>query len=68
MVMETDDRERFIGTFEKGFEFIANLRDLPLHLKGDTLPNNTAHDIFKEVLKESYYGSKKHIFLTLSKL
>lgn len=66
--MKTEDGERFIGTFEKGFEFIANLRDFPLHLKEDTLQDNTTHHIFKEIVKESYYGSKKHIFLTLSKL
>lgn len=55
------------GKFEKGFEYITNLRNLHLHLKGDTLQDNTTHDVFKEIVKESYYGSKQHIILTLSK-
>ena len=65
LVME--EGEKIIGKVEKDFELATKARNLRLRIKGDTLQGQPAHDIFKSIVRESYYAGGPHEFLTLTK-
>ena len=62
--MKMEDGESIVGKVEKGFKLTTNSINLRLHLKGDTLQDNTANDIFKEIKRSSYYNGEWYKFLT----
>ena len=66
-VMEMEDRERAIGKVEKGFELMSKARNLRLYIKGYTLRNMNASQIFEEIVRESYYSGRQHEFMGLTK-
>ena len=66
-VMEMENGEKVIAKVEKGFELATKARNLRLHIKGNTLRDDAAHVIFKELVRERYYAGKQLEFLTLTK-
>ena len=66
-VMTMGDGERIIGKVEKGFELITKARNMRLHLKGEALRNNTAMDILRSLMKDSYYNGREVEILSLTK-
>lgn len=66
-VMEMGDGEKVIGKVEKGFELITKARNMRLHLKGDSLRENTANGILKILMKECYYDGREVEILSLTK-
>jgi hypothetical protein len=66
-VMTMGDGERLIGKVEKGFELITKARNMRLHLKGEALRNNTAMDILRSLMKDSYYDGREVEILSLTK-
>lgn len=67
-VMELEGRKWVIGKFEKGFELVTNVRNLQLHIKGDTIHDHIAHNLFHILVHGSYYKGQQFKFLTLTKL
>ena len=68
MVMMMGDRERVIGKVEKGFKLITKAKNMGLHLKGETLRNNLAIDILRNLMREFYYKGWEIEILSLTKL
>ena len=66
-VMTMGDGERVIGKVEKGFELITKAKNMRLHLKGDSLRNNSAIDILRNLMRESYYEGREIEILSLTK-
>ena len=66
-VMTMGDGERVIGKAEKGFELITKAKHMRLHLKGEFIRNNTATDILRTLLQESYYKGREVEILSLTK-
>ena len=62
--------KRKIGSLVKlknGFELVTHVQNLRLHIKGDTLRDPIAHNIFNTLVRESYYRGQQLEFLTLTK-
>ena len=59
--------EWVIGRVEKGLELVTNVQKFWLHIKGDTLCDHIAHNIFNTLVCESYYRGQQLEFLTLTK-
>ena len=66
-VMTMGDGEQVIGKVEKSFELITKAKNMRLHLKGDTLRNNSVVDILKVIMAEAYYDGREVEILTLTK-
>ena len=66
-VMTMGDGERIIGKVEKDFELITKPKNMRLHLKGESLRNNTAIDILRTLMREAYYDGREVEFLSLTK-
>ena len=66
-VMTLGDGERVIGKVEKGFELITKAKNMRLHLKGETIRNNTAVDILRTIMREFYYDGREVEILSLTK-
>ena len=66
-VLTMGDSEKTIGNVEKDFELITKARNMRLHLKGDTLRNNTAVDILRLIMAEAYYDGREVEILSLTK-
>ena len=66
-VLTMGDGEQVIGKVEKGFEFIMKARNMRLHLKGDTLRNNSAVDILRIIMAEAYYDGREVEILSFTK-
>lgn len=60
--------KKMIRKVEKGFELATKARNLQLHLKGDTFRGKAAHDMFKKIVRKSYYVGRPHEFLILANL
>jgi len=50
-----EDNKKVFRKVEKRFRLATKARTLRLHLKRDTFRGKAAHDIFKEIVRESYY-------------
>ena len=66
-VMTMGDGEKIIGKVEKGFELITKAKNMRLHLKGEALRNNTALDILRSLMRDSYYDGREVEILSLTK-
>ena len=66
-VMTMGDGERIIGKVEKGFELITKARNMRLHLKGEAIRDNTATDILRSIMRDSYYDGREIEILSLTK-
>ena len=66
-IMTMGDGERVIGKVEKGFELITKAKNMRLHLKGEALRNNSAVDILRSLMGESYYDGREIEILSLTK-
>jgi hypothetical protein len=66
-VMTMGDGETLIGKVEKGFELVTKARNLRLHLKGETLRNNSAIDILRTLMRTFYYEGREMEILSLTK-
>lgn len=53
--MTMGDGEKIVGKVEKEYELITKARNIRLHLKGEALRNNSAMDILRNLMKDSYY-------------
>ena len=53
---------------KKGFELATKAHNLRLHLEGDTFQGKAAHDMFKEIVRKSYYVGRPHEFLILANM
>lgn len=62
------DGKSIIGRVENAYELATNSKNLRVHLKGDTLQDHTAYDIFKEIVQDRHYNGKQNEFLTLTKV
>jgi hypothetical protein len=61
------DGERIIGKIEKDFELITKARNMRLHLKGEVLRDHTAADIFRSIMRDSYYDGREIEIHSLTK-
>ena len=66
-VMTMGDGERIIGKVEKGFELITKVKNMRLHLKGETIRNSSALDILRNLMQQSYYDGREVEILSLTK-
>ena len=66
--MTMGDGEWVVGKVENGFELITKSKNMRLYLKGETLRNNTAVDILRTPMRESYYNGREVEILSLTKL
>ena len=66
-VMTMGDGEQVIGKVEKGFELVTEAKNMRLHLKGKALRTNTAIDILRTLMRESYYDGRKIENLSFTK-
>ena len=66
-VMTMGDVEMIISKVEKGFKLITKARNMRLHLKGEALRNNTATDILRSLIADSYYDGREVEILSLTK-
>ena len=66
-VMTMGDGENIIGKVEKGFELITKAKNMRLHLKGEALRNNSAIDILRTLMRDSYYDGREVEILSLTK-
>ena len=66
-IMTMGDGERVIGKVEKIFELITKAKNMRLHLKGETIRNNTAVDILRTLVREFYYDGREVEILSLTK-
>lgn len=66
-VMVMGDGEKVIAKVEKGFELITKAKNMRLHLKGETLRNNTAVEILQTLMQDSYYDGREVEILSLTK-
>ena len=66
-IMAMEDGERVIGKVEKGFELITKAKNMRLHLKGETIRNNTTIDILRTLMREAYYDGREVEILSLTK-
>lgn len=57
-----------IGKIEKRLELATDACNMRLHVKGEMLRGETIHNVFKTVVRESYYDRFQHKLLTLTKL
>ena len=64
-VMTMGDGENIIGKVEKGFELITKAKNMRLHLKGEALRNNSAIDILRTLMRDSYYDGCEVEILSL---
>ena len=65
--MTMGDGEMIIGKVEKGFELITKARNMRLDLKGVALRDNTATDILRSIMRDSYYDGREIEILSLTK-
>ena len=66
-VMTMGDGVKVIGKVEKGFELITKARNMRLHLKDESLRDNMAADILRDLMRDSYYHGREIEILSLTK-
>ena len=66
-VMTMGDGESIINKVEKGFELITKVKNMRLHLKGETIHNHEAVDILRTLMRYAYYDGREIEILSLTK-
>ena len=66
-VMEMEDGDLVIGKVEKGFELVTKASNLRFHLRGESLRHEHAFNVFKAIVRESYYTGRQLEFMGLTK-
>ena len=66
-VMTMGDGLKVIGKVEKGFELITKACNMRLYLKGDSLRDNSAMDILRDLMRDFYYDGREVEILSLTK-
>lgn len=58
-ITKMEDGEQLIGKVKKDLELITKIWNMHLHLKGDTLCDNTTHSILKTPMQDCYYEGRQ---------
>ena len=56
-----------ISKVENDLELVTKVRNLWLHIKGDTLHDHITYSIFNTLVRKNYYSGQQLEFLTLTK-
>jgi hypothetical protein len=65
--MTMGDGKTIIAKVEKGFELITKAKNMHLYFKGEALRNNSAIDILRTLMRDSYYDGREVEILSLTK-
>lgn len=62
-----EDGEMVIKKIEKGYELVTRAHNLQQRIKGEIFCHEHVFNIFKTLIRESYYTERQHEFMGLNK-